>query len=211
MHSVKYIHSTPDGDDLVAYMARVSNPKNQSNTQTSARLIRYLIDHQHWSPFEMVNMCVEITTTRSVAAQCLRHRSFSFQEFSQPYANPTELGHPVIPEQRLQDHKNRQNSIEQDGHDLHLQQSVIDLFKHSLSVYNDMIDKGIAKECARDVLPLSMPTRLYMNGTLRSWIHYCQLRCANGTQKEHKMIADQIKEEIRWQFPLIYEAVWEDV
>ena len=211
MHSVKYIHSTPDGDDLVAYMARVSNPKNQSNTQTSARLIRYLIDHQHWSPFEMVNMCVEITTTRSVAAQCLRHRSFSFQEFSQRYANPTELGHPVIPEQRLQDHKNRQNSIEQDGHDLHLQQSVIDLFKHSLSVYNDMIDKGIAKECARDVLPLSMPTRLYMNGTLRSWIHYCQLRCANGTQKEHKMIADQIKEEIRWQFPLIYEAVWEDV
>ena len=211
MHSVKYIHSTPDGDDLVAYMARVSNPKNQSNTQTSARLIRYLIDHQHWSPFEMVNMCVEITTTRSVAAQILRHRSFSFQEFSQRYANPTELGHPVIPEQRLQDHKNRQNSIEQDGHDLHLQQSVIDLFKHSLSVYNDMIDKGIAKECARDVLPLSMPTRLYMNGTLRSWIHYCQLRCANGTQKEHKMIADQIKEEIRWQFPLIYEAVWEDV
>ena len=211
MHSVKYIHSTPDGDDLVAYMARVSNPKNQSNTQTSARLIRYLIDHQHWSPFEMVNMCVEITTTRSVAAQILRHRSFSFQEFSQRYANPTELGHPVIPEQRLQDHKNRQNSIEQDEHDLHLQQAITDLFKHSVSVYNDMIDKGIAKECARDVLPLSMPTRLYMNGTLRSWIHYCQLRCANGTQKEHKMIADQVKEEIRWQFPLIYEAVWEDV
>lgn len=211
MHLVKYIHSTPDGDDLVAYMARVSNPKNQSNTQTSARLIRYLIDHQHWSPFEMVNMCVEITTTRSVAAQILRHRSFSFQEFSQRYANPTELGHPVIPEQRLQDHKNRQNSIEQDEHDLFLQQAITDLYKHSLSVYNDMIDKGIAKECARDVLPLSMPTRLYMNGTLRSWIHYCQLRCANGTQKEHKMIADQIKEEIRWQFPLIYEAVWEDV
>ena len=211
MHSVKYIHSTPDGDDLVAYMARVSNPKNQSNTQTSARLIRYLIDHQHWSPFEMVNMCVEITTTRSVAAQILRHRSFSFQEFSQRYANPTELGHPVIPEQRLQDHKNRQNSIEQDEHDLFLQQAITDLYKHSLSVYNDMIDKGIAKECARDVLPLSMPTRLYMNGTLRSWIHYCQLRCANGTQKEHKMIADQVKEEIRWQFPLIYEAVWEDV
>ena len=211
MHSVKYIHSTPDGDDLVAYMARVSNPKNQSNTQTSARLIRYLIDHQHWSPFEMVNMCVEITTTRSVAAQILRHRSFSFQEFSQRYANPTELGHPVIPEQRLQDHKNRQNSIEQDEHDLFLQQAITDLYKYSLSVYNDMIDKGIAKECARDVLPLSMPTRLYMNGTLRSWIHYCQLRCANGTQKEHKMIADQVKEEIRWQFPLIYEAVWEDV
>ena len=211
MHSVKYIHSTPDGDDLVAYMARVSNPKNQSNTQTSARLIRYLIDHQHWSPFEMVNMCVEITTTRSVAQQIIRHRSFSYQEFSQRYANPTELGHPVIPEQRLQDHKNRQNSIEQDEHDLFLQQAITDLYKYSLSVYNDMIDKGIAKECARDVLPLSMPTRLYMNGTLRSWIHYCQLRCANGTQKEHKMIADQVKEEIRWQFPLIYEAVWEDV
>ena len=208
MHLVKYIHSTPDGDDLVAYMARVSNPKNQSNTQTSARLIRYLINHQHWSPFEMVNLCVEITTTRSVAAQILRHRSFSFQEFSQRYANPTELGHPVIPEQRLQDHKNRQNSIEQDEHDLFLQQAITDLYKHSLSVYNDMIDKGIAKECARDVLPLSMPTRLYMNGTLRSWIHYCQLRCANGTQKEHKMIADQAKQLIAVHYPQVYAAVW---
>jgi len=170
-------------------MARVSNPANQSNTQTSAKLIKYLIDHKHWSPFEMVNMCVEIETTRSIAAQILRHRSFSFQEFSQRYAEVTEKG--VMPELRRQDTKNRQNSID----DLHpglVGAMEIDIREHlesSIELYNSLLEAGVAKECAREVLPLCTPTRLYMNGTIRSWIHYCQLRCGNGTQKEHQMIA----------------------
>ena len=206
--TVSLIHHTANGDDLVSYMARVSNPSNQNNTQTSARLIKYLIDHQHWSPFEMVNMCVQIDTTRSVAAQILRHRSFSFQEFSQRYAEATELGDSVMPELRLQDRKNRQNSIEVDEQDPWLQMEIRYLYKHSQEVYRKLLDAGVAKECAREVLPLSTPTRMYMNGTLRSWIHYCQLRCANGTQKEHKIIADQCKELISTCFPMVYQAVW---
>ena len=206
--TVSLIHHTTNGDDLVSYMARVSNPSNQNNTQTSARLIKYLIDHQHWSPFEMVNMCVQIDTTRSVAAQILRHRSFSFQEFSQRYAEATELGDSVMPELRLQDSKNRQNSIEVDEQDPWLQMEIRYLYKHSQEVYRRLLDAGVAKECAREVLPLSTPTRMYMNGTLRSWIHYCQLRCANGTQKEHKIIADQCKTLISTCFPMVYQAVW---
>ena len=188
-HQVKLIHITPDAEQLIAYMARVSNPANQNNTETSAKLIKYLIDHKHWSPFEMVNMCVEIETTRSVAAQILRHRSFSFQEFSQRYAEVTEKG--VMPELRRQDTKNRQNSID----DLHpglVGAMEIDIREHlqsSIELYNSLLEAGVAKECAREVLPLCTPTRLYMNGTIRSWIHYCQLRCGNGTQKEHQMIA----------------------
>ena len=211
MHNVELVHVTPDAESLIAYMARVSNPSNQSNTQTSPRLIRYLIKHKHWSPFEMVNMCVEIETTRSIAAQILRHRSFSFQEFSQRYAQVTDK--PEVPEFRRQDTINRQNSTE----DLELAtvlefelktQSLYDL---SYSLYEEMLQAGVAKECARDVLPLSTPTRLYMNGTLRSWLHYCDLRCANGTQKEHKQIADQVKELIAIQFPTIYAAMWSDM
>ena len=188
-HSVKLVHITPNAEELITYMARVSNPANQSNTQTSAKLIKYLIDHKHWSPFEMVNMCVEIETTRSIAAQILRHRSFSFQEFSQRYAEVTEKG--VMPELRRQDTKNRQNSID----DLHpglVGAMEIDIREHlqsSIELYNSLLEAGVAKECAREVLPLCTPTRLYMNGTIRSWIHYCQLRCGNGTQKEHQMIA----------------------
>ena len=210
-HSVQLVHHTNKGDELVAYMARVSNPANQNNTKTSARLISYLIEHQHWSPFEMVNMCVEIETTRSVAAQILRHRSFSFQEFSQRYADATLLGTGVVPELRLQDTKNRQNSIEVEEQDPFLQRSIADLYRHSEQVYKQLLDAGIAKECARDVLPLSQPTRMYMNGTLRSWIHYCQLRCANGTQKEHKVIADQCKQLIAMCYPQVYAAVWNNV
>jgi thymidylate synthase (FAD) len=206
--SVTLIHSTEDGDNLVAYMARVSNPSNQNNTETSARLIKYLIRHKHWSPFEMVNMCVQIETTRSVAAQILRHRSFSFQEFSQRYAEVGQLGKPVVPEFRLQDLKNRQNSIEVDGNDPFLEREVNDLYRHSQQVYDKLLEAGVAKECAREVLPLATPTRMYMNGTLRSWIHYCDLRCEAGTQKEHRVIAEQCKELIALRFPQVFAAVW---
>ena len=206
MANVKLIHSTPDGDNLVAYMARVSNPNNQDNTETSGRLIKYLITHKHWSPFEMVNMCVEINTTRSIAAQILRHRSFSFQEFSQRYAQVTE---PIgVPELRRQDTKNRQNSIDDlDSFTLqHFQVRLQHHFQQSMDIYEAMLKDGVAKECAREVLPLCTPTKLYMNGSLRSWLHYCDLRCANGTQKEHQDIADMCKELIIQQFPLVSEA-----
>ena len=207
MSSVNLIHSTPNGDDLVAYMARVSNPSNQNNTETSARLIKYLIKHKHWSPFEMVNMCVEINTTRSIAAQILRHRSFSFQEFSQRYAGVTAKPEALVV--RRQDSKNRQSSIDDvDAYttqDFQIKaQQVYDL---SYSLYNEMLDAGIAKECAREVLPLSAPTKLYMNGTLRSWIHYCDLRCGNGTQKEHRDIADECRLLIEQCFPLVSQAL----
>jgi thymidylate synthase (FAD) len=206
-HTVSLVHTTPDAEQLIAYMARVSNPANQANPE-SERLIRYLIKHKHWSPFEMVNMCVQIETTRSVAAQILRHRSFSFQEFSQRYAQVAEPA--FIPALRRQDTKNRQNSIAD------LEQSTVDefnikinsLFELSESLYNEMLQAGVAKECARDVLPLSTPTKLYMNGTLRSWLHYCDLRCANGTQYEHKLIADQVKGLIEQEFPTIYAAMF---
>ncbi len=207
MHSVKLIHSTPDGDNLVSYMARVSNPSNQNNTETSARLIKYLIKHKHWSPFEMVNMCVEIHTTRSIAAQILRHRSFSFQEFSQRYAAVTD--NPVIPDLRRQDTKNRQNSIDDldpyTKQELQLKAQYV--FDQAQMLYDEMLGAGVAKECAREVLPLSTPTTLYMNGTLRSWIHYTDLRCANGTQTEHKQIADQCRSLIEECFPQVYAAL----
>ena len=206
-HTVSLVHTTPDAEQLIAYMARVSNPDNQDNPK-SERLIRYLIKHKHWSPFEMVNMCVQIETTRSVAAQILRHRSFSFQEFSQRYAQVTEPA--LIPKLRRQDTKNRQNSID------NLDPVTVDefnikmnsLFELSESLYNEMLAAGVAKECARDILPLSTPTKLYMNGTLRSWWHYCDLRCANGTQYEHKLIADQVKGLIDQEFPTIYAAMF---
>lgn len=206
-HTVSLVHTTPDAEQLIAYMARVSNPDNQDNPE-SERLIRYLIKHKHWSPFEMVNMCVQIETTRSVAAQILRHRSFSFQEFSQRYAQVTEPA--LIPKLRRQDTKNRQNSID------NLDPVTVDefnikinsLFDLSESLYNEMLAAGVAKECARDILPLSTPTKLYMNGTLRSWLHYCDLRCANGTQYEHKLIADQVKGIIEQEFPIVYAAMF---
>jgi thymidylate synthase (FAD) len=188
-------------------MARVSNPSNQNNTETSARLIKYLIKHKHWSPFEMVNMCVEIHTTRSIAAQILRHRSFSFQEFSQRYAAVTD--NPVIPDLRRQDTQNRQNSIDDldpyTKQELQLKAQYV--FDQAQMLYDEMLGAGVAKECAREVLPLSTPTTLYMNGTLRSWIHYTDLRCANGTQLEHKQIADQCRALIEECFPQVYAAL----
>lgn len=207
-HCVQLIHITPEAEELISYMARVSNPSNQTNTQTSARLIRYLIEHQHWSPFEMVNMCVQINTTRSIAAQILRHRSFSFQEFSQRYARVTEPA--VMPEFRRQDLKNRQNSID----DIRSKekdvmcQMVSELFDHSERVYAELLQAGVAKECAREVLPLGTPTRLYMNGTIRSWLHYCNLRTGNGTQKEHAQIAGQVQDLLYQHLPNVCEAMW---
>ena len=207
-HQVNYIHSTIDGDNLVAYMARVSNPSNQYNQSTAPKLIKYLIKHKHWSPFEMVSMCVEIITTRAVAAQILRHRSFSFQEFSQRYAEVTQ--DPVLPDLRRQDTKNRQNSID-DFDPYEKQQFQIQLKQHydqAMYLYQQMVQAGVAKECARDVLPLSAPTRLYMHGTLRSWLTYCDLRTANGTQKEHMVIAEQCKELISLHFPQCFVGMW---
>jgi len=200
--------------ELVAFCARVSNPGNQSNKETSEKLIRYLIKNQHWSPLEMVNMCLEIETTRDIARQMLRHRSFSFQEFSQRYADPTKDLSFVLREARLQDPKNRQNSIALDGT---LGQALIgdewrmkqkELIAHALEVYEWAVAKGIAKEQARAVLPEgNTVSRLYMNGTLRSWIHYIQLRSANGTQKEHMQIAQKCAEVIAKVFPMAKEFV----
>jgi len=207
-HFVNLIHITPEAEELISYMARVSNPSNQANTQTSARLIKYLIEHNHWSPFEMVNMCVQINTTRSIAAQILRHRSFSFQEFSQRYAEVTTPS--VFPDLRRQDLKNRQNSIDNlpsKTKDV-MAEMIGELFDHSERVYKELIEAGVAKECARDVLPLATPTRLYMNGTIRSWLHYCDLRTGNGTQKEHAQIAGQVQDLLYQHLPNVCEAMW---
>ena len=207
MSTVSLVHSTEDGDSLLAYMARVSNPSNQGN-KCSHKLIKYLIEHKHWSPFEMVNMCVEINTTRSISSQIIRHRSFSFQEFSQRYANVEELKLPTPPDLRLQDPKNRQNSIDSDDIDKLTWQGSIQLhYAKCYKLYNNLIKEGVAKECAREVLPMGSPTRLYMNGTLRSWIHYVDLRTSNGTQKEHQDIAIACKQLIKSQFPLTYEVI----
>jgi thymidylate synthase (FAD) len=199
-----------DAQELIAYCARVSNPSNQLNTETSDKLIKYLVKHQHWSPLEMVSACIEITTTRDIARQILRHRSFSFQEFSQRYANPLEDLSFVCREARLQDLKNRQNSVEVDDRMLHIeweraQQRVIYAAKRE---YEWAIANGIAKEQARAVLPEGLiESRLYVNGTLRSWIHFIELRSANGTQKEHQQIALACADVIAKIYPLIKDNV----
>ena len=195
-----------DAQELIAYCARVSNPSNQFNTETSDKLIRYLIRHQHWSPLEMVSACMEITTTRDIARQILRHRSFSFQEFSQRYADPTKDLNFVTREARLQDTKNRQNSVETDDVELQnewfrAQQRVIYAAQRE---YEWAIKNGIAKEQARAVLPEGLiESRIYMNGTLRSWIHFIELRSANGTQKEHQEVAKACASVIATVFPMM--------
>ena len=206
-----------DAQDLVAFCARVSNPANQYNTETSEKLIKYLIKHQHWSPLEMVSACIEIETTRDIARQMLRHRSFSFQEFSQRYADPTQDLDFVIRDARLQDTKNRQNSVELDlQNDEHRQIAYQwqnlqrDLINKTRDVYSWAVAKGIAKEQARAVLPEGLTvSRLYMNGTLRSWIHYIILRAGNGTQKEHADIALACAEVITEIFPITKDLVTE--
>ena len=199
-----------DAQELIAYCARVSNPANQLNTDTSEKLIRYLIRHQHWSPLEMVSACIEITTTRDIARQILRHRSFSFQEFSQRYADPTQDLGFVLREARLQDTANRQNSIVVDDPELETwwhdqQQLLIEQVKY---IYATAINRGIAKEQARAVLPEGLTeSRLYMNGTLRSWIHFIELRSANGTQREHQEVAIACAKVIANIFPMATELV----
>ena len=208
---VNLISVTPDAEKHIAYVARVSNPKNQNN-ENFAGLLKYCIKHGHWSIFEQSFMTLEIETTRGIAAQILRHRSFTYQEFSQRYADSNLLGEIELPELRRQDTKNRQNSIDD------LDPEVIDklnkqmntLFSSALSLYNQMLEKGIAKECARFVLPLATPTRIYMSGSARSWIHYINLRSGHGTQKEHMDIANECKSIFVEQFPSVAEAMeWE--
>ena len=209
MHSLELVHLTPEAEHLIAYMARVSNPANQDNPN-STKLIRYLIKHKHWSPFEMVNMCVKIKTTRSIASQILRHRSFSFQEFSQRYAEVQER--PITPNIRRQDLKNRQNSTDDMNpftvQDFQLRAN--QLYDMADFLYKDMLAAGVAKECARDILPLASPTTMYMNGTIRSWLHYIDLRTAHGTQLEHQILAEQAKSLVKTHLPTIYDAMWND-
>ena len=208
---IKLISVTPDAEKTMAYVARVSNPKNQDNENFSG-LLKYCIQHGHWSVFEQAHMTVEINTTRGLAAQILRHRSFTYQEFSQRYADSTLLGSIPLPELRRQDTKNRQNSI--DDIDSSVVEKYSDLmrqhFSEGMRLYQQMLEDGIAKECARFVLPLATPTRLYMTGSCRSWIHYINLRSAHGTQKEHMELVENVRSIFKEQFPTVFEALgWE--
>ena len=205
---VQLITLTPDAEKNMAFVARVSNPNNQDNENFSG-LLKYCIKHQHWSVFEQAHMTLEIETTRAIAAQILRHRSFTFQEFSQRYAQSNELGEIDLPELRRQDNKNRQNSIDDLDKDVvdRLNRQMITLFSSAQALYNQMVEKGVAKECARMVLPLCTPTRIYMTGSVRSWIHYIDLRSAHGTQKEHMEIAESCKDIFKEQFPVVSEAL----
>lgn len=209
--SVKLISYSQDSEksiqDIVCFCARVSNPANQLNTETNEKLMEYLIKNQHWSPFEMVSICLEIETTRDIARQILRHRSFSFQEFSQRYAVAESYQTKTA---RIQDVKNRQNSIESDNSELEAlwQDKQIELAKHAFASYQWALNQGIAKEQARAVLPEGMTnSRMYMNGTLRSWIHYIQLRTGNGTQNEHRVVALACAEAIAQVFPMIHNFI----
>ena len=207
--SVKLVSVTPDAEQTMAYVARVSNPNNQENPNY-AKLLGYCIKHNHWSVFEQSFMTLEIETTRGLAAQILRHRSFTYQEFSQRYADSSLLAETIpVPELRRQDTKNRQNSIDDlDPEFVELTNKQIETyFAQGMSLYQHLLDNGVAKECARFVLPLATPTRLYMSGSCRSWIHYITLRSANGTQKEHMEIAEACKKIFAEQFPTVAEAL----
>jgi len=207
--TVKLISVTPDAEQTMAYVARVSNPANQ-DSENYAGLLRYCIKHNHWSVFEQAHMTLEIETTRGIAAQILRHRSFTFQEFSQRYADSSLLSDYIpVPDLRRQDTKNRQNSIDDLSEDMKqdLWLKINEHFQGSMELYKELLDKGVAKECARFVLPLATPTRIYMTGSCRSWIHYINLRSANGTQKEHMDIALECKKVFTEQFPTVAEAL----
>ncbi len=210
-NEVQLVSITPDAEKTMAYIARVSNPKNQDN-QDFRKLLKYCINNEHWSVFEQAFMTLQIETNRGIAAQILRHRSFTFQEFSQRYADSSQLGDIPIPDLRRQDAKNRQNSIS----DLPIniaekyKKKIASQFKNSLALYQEMLEDGIAKECARFILPLATPTRIYMSGSCRSWIHYIKLRSGHGTQKEHLKIANQCKKIFSEQFPSVSQALnWE--
>ena len=205
---VELISTTPDAEQTMAFIARVSNPKNQDNNNFE-KLLQYCIKHQHWSVFEQAYMTLQIETNRGIAAQILRHRSFTFQEFSQRYADSTQLGNIPIPELRKQDTKNRQNSTSDldDNISELFQRKIEQHFHESINIYEEMLEKGIAKECARFVLPLATPTRIYMTGSCRSWIHYIQLRSSHGTQKEHMKIANECKHIFNQEFPTVAKAL----
>ena len=208
MTKVCLVSVTPDAEKTIGYVARVSNPNNQDNPKV-AGLLKYCIEHGHWSIFEQAHMTLEINTTRGIAAQILRHRSFTFQEFSQRYADTNLLDQPEVPDLRRQDDKNRQNSIDDiaETEKAYLQGRISQYFKEGMDLYNDLLSKGIAKECARFVLPLATPTRIYMTGSARSWMHYIQLRTANGTQKEHMDIANLCRDHFICNFPTIAKAL----
>ena len=206
---VKFISATPDAEKHMAYCARVSNPSNQENDNFSG-LLKYCIKHQHWSIFEQSFLTVEINTSRGIAAQVLRHRSFTFQEFSQRYADTNLLNTTIpLPELRRQDTKNRQNSTDDLPTDLKIElySKILDHFTAAQDLYNELLEAGVAKECARFVLPLATPTRLYMTGSVRSWIHYIDLRSAHGTQKEHMQIAEAVRCIFTCQFPAVAAAL----
>ena len=206
---VSLVTVTPDAEQTMGYVARVSNPANQDNPKVSG-LLKYCVDHQHWSVFEQSFMTLEIETTRAIAAQILRHRSFTFQEFSQRYADSSLLGSTIpLPEMRRQDDKNRQNSIDDLDPFLvqKLEMQMQTLFDSSMALYQQMLGAGVAKECARNVLPLCTPTKIYMSGSCRSWIHYIDLRSAHGTQKEHMQIAEGCRKIFIEQFPTVAEAL----
>ena len=209
MTNVRLISVTPDAEKTIGYVARVSNPKNQENPNV-AGLLKYCIKHQHWSIFEQAFMTLEIETTRGLAAQILRHRSFTYQEFSQRYADSSMLATKIpLPDLRRQDTKNRQNSTD-DLDAFHKQEFEIAIERHfasSMDLYQTMLDHGVAKECARFVLPLAVPTKIYMTGSVRSWIHYIELRSAHGTQKEHMLIAEDARRVFSEQFPICAEAL----
>ena len=207
--TVKLISVTPDAEKHMGYVARVSNPNNQENPNV-AGLLKYCAKHQNWSVFEQAFMTLEIETNRGIAAQILRHRSFTFQEFSQRYADTNLLANEIpVPDLRRQDTKNRQNSIDDIGPETQslLQRRISRYFAEGMDLYNELLREGIAKECARFVLPLATPTRIYMTGSVRSWIHYIELRSANGTQKEHMDIANECKQRFIEQFPIVSEAM----
>ena len=206
---VKLVTVTPDAEKTMGYVARVSNPKNQDNPKVSG-LLKYCIKHNHWSVFEQAHMTLEINTTRGIAAQILRHRSFTYQEFSQRYADTNLLSDEIpVPDLRSQDLKNRQNSVDDISPETKsvLQGQIARHFTESLDLYNELLRQGIAKECARFVLPLAVPTRIFMTGSVRSWIHYIDLRSANGTQKEHMDIAEACRVIFCEQFPIVAEAL----
>ena len=206
--NVKLVSITPDAEQTMAYIARVSNPSNQDN-EKYAGLLKYCIKHNHWSVFEQSSMTLEIETTRAIAAQILSHRSFTYQEFSQRYASSTTLGDIDLPELRKQDLKNRQNSTDDLDPEMveKFEKQMITLFSSSKALYEQMLSQGVAKECARMVLPLCTPTRIYMTGSCRSWIHYINLRSAHGTQKEHMEIAEACRKVFTEQFPSVSEAL----
>jgi len=208
MTLVKLITVTPDAEKTMAYIARVSNPKNQDNINFE-KLLKYCIQHEHWSVFEQAYMTLQIETNRGIAAQILRHRSFTFQEFSQRYSDSTQLGEIPVPELRRQDEKNRQNSTADLPIDLinKFEDKIRSQFEENKNLYEEMLSSGIAKECARFVLPLATPTRIYMTGSCRSWIHYINLRSAHGTQKEHMNIALECKNIFRISFPIVSIAL----